>query len=61
MGGYERIYPPAFGTDNADKQPKYNEIIKAVYNFEAELQIRRLQRDYDNSVNARKQNIAAKS
>lgn len=42
MGGYERIYPPVHGGDNYEKQGRYNEIIKAVYNFEAEMQIRRL-------------------
>ncbi len=55
MGGYERIYPPASGADNYEKQARYNEIIKAVYNFEAEMQIRRLQKDYDG--NTKKQQV----
>ena len=47
-GGYERIYP--LGEVDA-KQFKYNEMVKAVYNFEAELQIRKVQREYDGKSN----------
>lgn len=44
MGDYEKIHP--MDGDADEVQTKYNEIMKAVYNFEAEVQIRKLQKGY---------------
>ena len=43
MGGYDRIYP----LEESDPlQVKYNEILRSVYNFEAELQIKKMGKEY---------------
>ena len=46
MGGYDRIYPLEANADEG-LQDKYNDILKAVYNYEAELQLRKMKREQD--------------